>query len=197
VGPLASAAQLELVERQVTDALDRGARAIVGGRPSKLGGTFFEPTVLVDVDNTMEIMREETFGPTLPVMKVADAEEAIRLANDSNYGLSASVWTRDARRGREIARRLEVGSVNINDMFTNLFTFPVPHAGWKQSGIGARLGGPAAIRKYCRTQAVTETRLAPRSELLWYPYTPRKGRVGRRILRLLGARDLRRRFHGR
>jgi acyl-CoA reductase-like NAD-dependent aldehyde dehydrogenase len=197
VGPLASAVQLEVVERQVADAVAKGARAVVGGRRSDLGGTFFEPTVLVDVDHSMEIMREETFGPTLPVMRVADAEEAIRLTNDSHYGLSASVWTGDDDRGRRIARRLEVGSVNVNDVFTNLFTFPVPHAGWKQSGVGARLGGPVAIRKYCRSQAVTETRLAPRSELLWYPYTPRKGRLARRVLRVLNARDMRRRFRGR
>jgi acyl-CoA reductase-like NAD-dependent aldehyde dehydrogenase len=196
VGALASDAQLAIVERHVSDATARGAHVVVGGRRSGLGGTFFEPTVLVDVDHSMEIMREETFGPTLPVMSVRDAEEAITLANDSPYGLSASVWTRDAARGRELARRLEVGSVNVNDMFTNLFTFPVPHAGWKNSGIGARLGGSAAIRKYCRTQALTETRLAPRSELLWYPYTARKGRLSRRVLRLLNARDRRRRFTG-
>jgi acyl-CoA reductase-like NAD-dependent aldehyde dehydrogenase len=196
VGPLASTVQLEVVERQVADALAKGARAVVGGCRSNLGGTFFQPTVLVDVDHTMEIMREETFGPTLPVMKVADAEEAIRLANDSHYGLSASVWTRDQARGRLIARQLQVGSVNVNDVFANLFAFPVPHAGWKQSGLGARLGGPAAMHKYCRSQAVTETRVAPRSELLWYPYTPRKGRFVRRLLRVLNARDVRRRFRG-
>jgi acyl-CoA reductase-like NAD-dependent aldehyde dehydrogenase len=197
VGPLASAVQLEVVERQVADALANGARAIAGGRRSDLGGTFFEPTVLVDVDHSMEIMREETFGPTLPVMGVADAEEAIGLTNDSHYGLSASVWTGDEKRGRRIARRLQVGSVNVNDVFANLFAFTVPHAGWKQSGVGARLGGSAAIHKYCRSQAVTETRLAPRSELLWYPYTPRKGRLARRVLRVLNARDMRRRFRGR
>jgi betaine-aldehyde dehydrogenase len=125
---------------------------------------------------------------------VADADEAVRLANDSPYGLSATVWTRDASRAREIARRLEVGSVNVNDVFTNIFTFPVPHSGWKQSGIGARLGGPAGIRKYCRAQALTETRVAPHSELLWYPYTARKGSIARRILRFLTARDVRRRL---
>jgi betaine-aldehyde dehydrogenase len=127
-------------------------------------------------------------------MKVADAEEAIRLTNDSPYGLSASVWTRDAARGREIARRLEVGAVNLNDVFSNIFSFPVPHSGWKQSGIGARLGGQAGIRKYCRAQSITEARITPRSELLWYPYTARKGRLVARLVRFLNARNLRRRF---
>jgi acyl-CoA reductase-like NAD-dependent aldehyde dehydrogenase len=194
VGPLANAAQLAVVERQVNEAIAMGARAIVGGGRSELGGAFFEPTVLVDVDHTLELMREESFGPVLPVMKVADAEQAIRLANDSAYGLSASVWTGDAARGREVARRLDVGAVNVNDVVVNLFTFPVPHSGWKQSGLGARLGGSVGIRKYCRTQAVTETRIAPGSELFWYPYSARKGRLARRIVRLLNARDRRRRL---
>jgi acyl-CoA reductase-like NAD-dependent aldehyde dehydrogenase len=194
IGPLTTAAQLAAVERHVDDAVAAGARVLVGGSRSELGGAFFEPTVLVDVDHTMDLMREESFGPTLPVMKVGDAEEAIRLANDSAYGLSATVWTRDPALGRSVARRLEVGAVNINDALTNIFTFPVPHSGWKQSGIGSRLGGAAGIRKYCRTQAITETRIAPRSELLWYPYTSGKGRLAARILRLLTARDVRRRL---
>jgi acyl-CoA reductase-like NAD-dependent aldehyde dehydrogenase/pimeloyl-ACP methyl ester carboxylesterase len=194
VGALANAAQLEIVENHVDKAVAAGARALVGGRRSELGGTFFEPTVLVDVDHSMDLMREESFGPTLPVMKVADADEAIRLTNDSPYGLSASVWTRDTTRGREIARRLDVGAVNINDVFSNIFSFPVPHSGWKQSGIGARLGGAAGIRKYCRAQSIAEARIAPRSEPLWYPYTARKGRLLARLVRFLNARDLRRRL---
>jgi len=193
VGPLESRAQLEIVGGQVDDALAKGARAVIGGRRSELGGTFYEPTLLVDVNHTMDLMRVETFGPTLGVMRVADADEAIRLANDSPYGLSASIWTRDRVRGREIARRLDVGSVNVNDVLANIFSFPVPHAGWKESGIGGRLGGPLALRKYCRTQAVVETRLTPRSELLWYPYTARRSRLMSRILRFLNARDRRRR----
>jgi betaine-aldehyde dehydrogenase len=87
------------------------------------------------------------------------------------------VWTRDGARARRIARAIEAGSVNINDAFTNLFTFSIPHSGWKESGIGARFGGARSIRKYCRSQAITETRIAPKSELLWYPYSRRKGRI--------------------
>jgi acyl-CoA reductase-like NAD-dependent aldehyde dehydrogenase len=189
VGALSSEAQLAIVERHVSEALANGAHALVGGKRADVPGAFFEPTVLVDVDESMSCMREETFGPTLPVMNVQDVEEAIRLANDSSYGLSASVWTRDRDRGEQIARRLEVGAVNVNDMFANAVAFPVPQGGWKESGVGARLGGAHGIRKYCRPQAITATRLAPRSELLWYPYTARKGKLALRLTRFLLARD--------
>jgi betaine-aldehyde dehydrogenase len=193
VGALASEAQVAIVERHVSEALANGAHAVVGGKRASAGG-FFEPTVLVDVDHSMSCMREETFGPTLPVMKVQDVEEAIRLANDSSYGLSASVWTRDRARGEQIARRLEVGAVNVNDMFANVASFPIPQGGWKESGVGARLGGAQGIRKFCRPQAITATRLAPRSEILWYPYTARKGKLALRLTRLLFARDWGRRL---
>ena len=194
IGALSSEAQLGIVERQVSEALANGARALVGGKRADVPGAFFEPTVLVDVDQSMLCMREETFGPTLPVMKVHDVDEAIRLANDSSYGLSASVWTRDRARGEHTARRLEAGAVNVNDMFANIFAIPLPQGGWKQSGVGARLGGAHGIRKYCRPQAVTATRLTPKSELFWYPYTARRGKLGQRLLRLLLARDWNRRL---
>ena len=103
----------------------------------------------------MTVMRQETFGPTLPVVKVADEDEAIQLANDSNYGLSATVWTGDYARGERIARRLDAGGVNINDMMSNLFSFALPMAGWKSSGIGSRNGGAHGLLKYCRPQAIT------------------------------------------
>jgi acyl-CoA reductase-like NAD-dependent aldehyde dehydrogenase len=194
LGALSSEGQLAIVERHVSEALAKGARALVGGKRAEAPGAFYEPTLLVDVDQSMSCMCEETFGPTLPVMKVRDVEEAIRLANDSSYGLSASVWTRDRDHGERIARRLEVGAVNVNDMFTNVLTFPVPQGGWKESGVGARLGGAHGVRKYCRPQAITATRLTPRSELLWYPYTGRKGKLALGLARFLIARDWARRL---
>jgi betaine-aldehyde dehydrogenase len=121
-------------------------------------------------------------------------EEAVRLANDSSYGLSASVWTRDRVHGERIARRLEAGAVNVNDMFANIFALPIPQGGWKESGVGARLGGAQGIRKYCRPQAVTSTRLAPRSELLWYPYTALKSNLFLRLTRFLFSGDWGRRL---
>ena len=120
VGALSGEAQLAIVEQHVSEALAQGAHALTGGRRAEGPGTFFEPTILTEVDHSMRCMREESFGPTLPVMKVRGLEEAIRLANDSGYGLSASVWTKDRAHGEQIARRLEVGAVNVNDMFTNI-----------------------------------------------------------------------------
>jgi acyl-CoA reductase-like NAD-dependent aldehyde dehydrogenase len=193
VGAMANEQQVALVERHVADALKRGARVVTGGSRVTGPGTFYEPTVLADVDHSMICMRDETFGPTIPVMPVADADEAVALANDSVYGLSATVWTRDAALAQQIARRLDVGAVNINDMYANVFTYPVPHSGWKESGIGARLGGSYGMLKYCRSQSITVARVTPKAELLWYPYSPRKSRFAGRLLRLLVARDWHRR----
>src|SRR3546814_14588833 len=103
----------------------------------------------------MTCMTEETFGPTLPVMRVSDEAEAVALANDSEYGLSATVWTRDVARGRRIAGQLEVGAVNINDVFRNLFAVELPHSGWKSSGPGAPHGCPQGGRKHCTVTALT------------------------------------------
>ena len=141
----------------------------------------------------MTCMTEETFGPTLPVMKVADESEAIRLANDSAYGLSATVWTADKERGERVARQLEVGAVNINDFMANMFAYALPMGGWKQSGVGARAGGAEGIRKYCRQQAITSPRIPTGAkELLWYPSSARKTKVALGVLRAGAARGLRR-----
>ena len=194
VGAMATSAQVEIVRAHVDHAVAHGATVALGGALT-CGGTSFEPTVLLDVDHSMACMREETFGPTIPVMKVADADEAIRLANDSQYGLSATVWTRNLARGEAIARRLEVGGVDINDAYSNLFCFPLPHGGWKSSGLGSRLGGPSGIRKYCRQLAITTPRIPTMTnEVLWYPYSARRGRTVASLLRMLVARDPRRRL---
>ena len=107
--------------------------------------------MLVDVDHTMECMREETFGPTLPIMQVRDAEEAIRLANDSPYGLAASVFTRDVARGEAIARRMHAGAVCVNDALINYSALELPMGGVKASGLGARHGA-GGIRKFCASR---------------------------------------------
>ncbi|MCW2787089.1 MAG: aldehyde dehydrogenase [Marmoricola sp.] len=191
VGSMATAAQVDIVERHVNEAVAGGARVLTGGRRVP-GGTAFEPTVLVDVDHTMSCMREETFGPTIPVMKVADADEAVRLANDSAYGLSASVWSQDEDRALAIAARLDAGAVNVNDVLANLFSFTLPHGGWKESGIGSRFGAQAAIRKYCRAKAITTPKVAPKNELMWYPYSKTRSTVVHRMLRALAGRGKRR-----
>ncbi len=145
---------------------------LTGGHAHVDGGRFYEPTVLVDVDHTMDIMREETFGPTVPIMRVADVEEAVRLANDSAYGLQASVWTRDTARGEEIARRLESGVVCVNAAQVNYYALNLPMGGWKASGLSARHGA-GGIRKYCRIQSLLVSGFGPRRELYMFPYRAR------------------------
>lgn len=188
--------QLNIVSRHVEDAVSKGAKVLVGGRSRQVGGAglFYEPTVLVDVDHGMDCMREETFGPTLPVMKVRDAAEAIEKANDSPFGLSGSVWTRDKAKGMALARQMQTGTVNINNVITGIFQFPVPMAGWKESGIGSRSGGADGIRKYCRPKSIVAERVAIKKEPNWYPYGPRKGKLLSLMARLLAARDWRRRL---
>jgi acyl-CoA reductase-like NAD-dependent aldehyde dehydrogenase len=192
VGAMATAAQRDIVQRHVDDAVAAGARVTTGGRPTGVG-TFFQPTVLADVDHSMTCMKEETFGPTLPVVKVADEEEAIRLANDSAYGLSATVWTTDLQRGERIARRLDAGAVNINDALANGFSFSLPMPGWKNSGVGSRNGGADGMLKYCRVQAITAPRVPTQTrEVNWYPYSRRKTRLFTGVIRAAAARGWRR-----
>lgn len=190
IGPMATRAQRERVEGHVNAAIAAGAKATTGGRAK---GNFFEPTILVDVDHSMACIQEETFGPTIPIIKVADEAEAVRLANESSYGLSASVWTASKSRGQKVARQLEVGAVNINDALVNLFALSVPHGGWKSSGIGTRFGGAHGILKYTRTKAVTAARIpGPTRELLWYPYRATRLGVLRKLLRIVAGYNLRR-----
>ncbi len=163
VGAVIFPPQLDIVEAHVQDAVDKGARVLTGGHGHAERGRFYEPTVLVDVDHTMKIMREETFGPTLPIMKVASVEEGIRLANDSDYGLQASVWTKDLERGEQLARRIQAGSVCVNDVQTNYMALNLPMGGWKSSGIGTRHGANG-IRKYCKTQSLLVTRFGPKRD---------------------------------
>ena len=192
VGAMTSPNQTAIVEDHVDDALASGAKALTGGKRVPGPGDYFEPTVLVDVDHSMKVMRDETFGPVVGVMKVRDAEEALRFANDSRYGLSGSVFG-EKERAERVARRVECGAVNVNDVLVNYLATDVPMGGWKESGIGYRHGEPG-IKKYCRTESVVITRFGGKREAAWYPYS--KGRRGMvtRILRAFNARDLRRRL---
>jgi acyl-CoA reductase-like NAD-dependent aldehyde dehydrogenase len=160
----------------VNDAVEKGARVLVGGKRGAGPGLFFEPTVLVDVDHTMKCMTEETFGPTLPIMKVQDADEALRLANDTRYGLNSSVWTKDIARGEEIANQIEAGAACVNDINTNYAATGLPFGGWKESGIGVRHGAQG-IRKYCKTHSVLVTRFGPKKEVHMFPYSKRTSKL--------------------
>jgi len=191
VGAVTFPPQLDTVARHVQQARDAGARVLAGGKQREGAGRFYEPTVLADVDHSMTAMTEETFGPTLPIMKVADAEEAIRLANDSPYGLSASVFTRDIARGEAIASRIEAGAVCINDAAINYLALELPMGGWKESGLGVRHGA-GGIRKYARTQALLVTRFAPKREIHFFPYSARVTKLLDRGVKLWYGRSSRR-----
>jgi acyl-CoA reductase-like NAD-dependent aldehyde dehydrogenase len=187
VGAVIFPPQLDIVEAHVQDAVDKGAKVLTGGHGHAERGRFYEPTVLVDVDHTMTIMREETFGPTLPIMKVSSVEEGIRLANDSDYGLQASVWTKDLERGEQLARRIQAGSVCVNDVQTNYLALNLPMGGWKSSGIGTRHGANG-IRKYCKTQSVLVTRFGPKRDPWMFPYKRRSTMALRRLFKVLYGR---------
>jgi len=176
--------QLAVIERHVADARAKGARVLVGGRRNPdLKGLFYEPTVLVDVDHGMDIMREETFGPILCIQKVRDEEDAIRLANDSRYGLSGSVWTRDKSRGCEIAGRLQTGSVCVNDPALTYGVPEAPFGGLKESGIG-QVNGARGIRAYCHEFPVLVDRFGGRRIPGGYPYRMKAVEGMKRFLKL-------------
>jgi len=187
IGSLTSPAQLAKVAEHVEEALARGAKALTGGKRSERAGLFFEPTLLVDVDHEMACMREESFGPIIPVMKVRDVEEAIRLANDSSFGLAASVFTRDPRKGVAIAERLRAGGVCVNDCLVHAFIPNAPMGGMKQSGSGRR-HGVEGLRKYCEQQTLVVDRLGLRSEPFWYPRSRVRQGLMRRFQELLYGR---------
>ena len=170
MGPMATAGQLKAVEEHIADARAKGASIPSGGgRVAGRRGHFIEPTVLVGVDHSMRCMSEETFGPTLPVMVFDDDEQAVALANDSDYGLTASVWTRNRKRAAWFAERLEAGSVTIND---HMYSFVEPRAIWggiKQTGMG-RSHGPYGLHELVNIKYVGTDYLKKKSQTWWFPY---------------------------
>ena len=183
VGPMIWPAQLQIVERHVEDARARGATILTGGRRNPdLSGLFYEPTVLTGVSHEMAIMREETFGPVLPIMRVRDEAEALRLANDSRYGLNANVWTRDRRRGELLARAVQSGSAVVNDCMLTYGATESPFGGVKESGIG-QVNGDSGLRGFCHAQSIMSDRFGAKTEFLWYPYSGKKLAWLRRALR--------------
>ena len=175
MGPLTLERQRRVVEEHVQDAVARGAKVLLGGARTEGPGWFYPPTVLVGVDHTMRVMREETFGPVLPIMAVSSVDEALALANDSEYGLTASGWTRDPETARRLQEGLNAGVVTINDC---LYTFGEPTAPWggvKHSGVG-RVHGLAGLREMTQLKYVSrDTGRGPM--LWWYPYGPAFARV--------------------
>jgi len=188
--------QLEIIEGHVEDARQRGARVLVGGRRNPaLKGLYYEPTVIVDVDHEMEIMRDETFGPIVAIHRVADEAEAVRLANESTYGLNGNVWTRDKEKGFEIAQQMETGAVCVNDMAVTYGVPEAPFGGRKSSGVG-QVNGKKGLRGYTHELPVIIDRSNKDQYKGGYPYS-RKGDDGaRKFARLVFGNATLRRWLG-
>ncbi len=185
IGSMTSAAQLNKVAQQISDAIQRGAKVLVGGRRNpNYSGFYFEPTVLVNVTHEMSIMKDETFGPVIPIMKVRDASEAMRLANDSHYGLGASIFCRDRNTASVLAEQIDTGAVCINDALVNYIIPDTPMGGIKESGFGYRHGAEG-ILKYCRQKTIVTDRFGLKEEFPWYPASEKKARQMRHLLPLL------------
>lgn len=169
MGPMTFPRQIETVEAHIADALAKGANVLFGGKRIDRPGQFHEPTVLTNVTVEMDIYREETFGPVLPIVKVRDADEAIRMANDHQYGLNGSVWTQDIPRGLALASRLECGQATVNDVVTSVGNPHLPFGGVKNSGFG-RYHGDEGILGFTHTKAIMVDRGLMKSEPFWFPY---------------------------
>ena len=182
VGPLINERQLAIVESQVADAVAKGAKIAAGGK-KRTPGHFFEPTVLTDVDHRMAVMRDETFGPLLPIQVVPSVDDAVRLANDSAYGLTASVWSRDTARAQEVAKRLQCGVVTINN---HSFTAAIPQAPWtgvKETGSGVT-NSRSALYELTRPRFTLVDKSKDRLEVWWFPYTPTLGKMVGGVLQM-------------
>jgi len=180
MGPLSFERQKHIVEDHLADALAKGARILVGGG---INGMFVEPTVVVNVDHSMKLMRDETFGPILPIMKVKDEAEAIRAANDSDLGLSASVWSRDLQRAQRVAHELQVGSVNINDAISQYPVSLLPFGGLKGSGL-ARTHGKEEVMQFTQLRSYAVGRPPLPIDLATQMRQPGRYRLGKAVLRL-------------
>ncbi len=184
IGAMSNENQLALVESHVREAIERGARVLAGGQRAEglRPGLFYEPTVLTNVDHTMTVMREETFGPVLPVMTFRTDEEAVGLANDSAFGLTASVWTKNIGRGRRVAEQLEAGTVMVNEVLYTHGIAQTPWGGVKQSGLG-RTHGRLGLLELVTPRHVHVNRIARLRDLWWFNYTPRAARLFRGFAR--------------
>ncbi len=196
VGPLIRELQVRNVEAQVEDARRLGARVLIGGsRLPQIGPNFYAPTVLAEVTHAMQIMREETFGPLLPVMPFDTDDEAIRLANDSDFGLAASVWTRDRARGESLARRIQAGTVMVNDAIACFGISEAPHGGIKASGLG-RTHGIFGLEEMVRIKHVDSNRLPEMKQVWWYGYGEGFARQMEGFLDLMFAPTLHQKVRG-
>lgn len=190
LGSMSSEQQLRVVERHVYEATARGAIALTGGeRVPEVNGPFFQPTILTNVNHEMTIMREETFGPVLPIMTFKTDDEAVWLANDSDYGLTASVWTNDLARGRCIAEQIEAGTVTVNEVLYTHAIAQTPWGGVKQSGYG-RTHGRAGLLELVNAQHIHVNRFPSIPDVWWFNYTPSAGKLFRALARRFASGSL-------
>lgn len=174
IGPMSSERQLKIVEDHVAAFREAGAKIEIGGKADegvRSSSLFFPPTVITGATNDMRPMREETFGPTLPIATFKSEEEAIRLANDSEFGLTASVWTKDYARGRRVAEQIEAGSVCINEVLYTHGIGQTPWGGFKNSGRG-RTHGLEGLMEFVQPQHIHTNRIAILPNPWWMPYSP-------------------------
>ena len=170
IGPMIHERQLRIVDDQVRAAVQLGARLLAGGkRLTELGPSFYAPTLLADVTGEMRLMQDETFGPVLPVAPFDADEEAVRLANGSDFGLAASVWTGNRRRGEALASRIEAGTVMVNDMISCFGIAEAPHGGFKQSGIG-RTHGELGLQEMVRVKYMDADLMPHMKKVWWFGY---------------------------
>ena len=170
VGSMTFPAQKTVVKEQLEDALANGARVETGKHPDQWkDGMFLPLTVVTNVDQNMKIIQEETFGPLLPVVPFDNEEEAVAYANDTVFGLNASVWTKDKEKARRVASKLVSGAVVINDVIITVANHGLPFGGTKESGMG-RYHGESGLRNFCHEKAIMEDWGFMTAEIQWYPY---------------------------
>lgn len=190
LGPVADPRQVKIIQRQVEDALDKGARIVVGGG---IDGLFVEPTILMDVDHTMLIMQDESFGPLLPVMKVKNEAEAVRLANDNAYGLGASIWSDNLESAQRVARQIEAASVTVNDTLVQFAVPMLPFGGIKQSGYG-RVHGKEGLMQFTTPYSYIVGKPPLEWDITTLLRIPGHYRLGAALLRFLYGRTPRQRL---
>ncbi len=197
VGSLTFKNQLGIVERHLKDAVDKGAEVLAGGIEDSSrnsdGSLWHKPTVLAGVSPDMDLSKEETFGPILPIFRVADEEEAIRRTNEDSFNLTCSVWTKDQNRGESIAKRLRAGAVGINDHAAAAGAVWAPWGGVGESGYG-RLQGHLGLQEFSVPLHISRSTMPKLKKLWWYPYTEQSRELWDGVVRVMTAPTIKQKF---